>query len=114
MLGAKSRFIREKKIMVLSVKSFGDVKKHNPDELSSVQSLVPVIQAVKKKHLGRMLGPKSRLIREEKVVLYEDYKLLAQIDDFNWLCIYCKPGKSQPCQLHSICSVSSLIHLVIC
>ena len=24
----------------------------------------------------------------------EDYKLLAQIDDFNWLCIYCKPGKS--------------------
>ena len=26
---------------------------------------------MKKKHLGRMLGPKSRFIREEKVILYE-------------------------------------------
>ena len=63
--------LRQKKIMVHSVKSFRDIKKHNPDELFSVQSLVPVIQAVKRKRLGRMLGPKSRLIREEKVVLYE-------------------------------------------
>ena len=60
--------LRQKKVMVHSVKSFEDVKKHNPDELSFVQSLVPVIQAVKKKRLGRMLGPKSRLIREEKVI----------------------------------------------
>ena len=65
------RKLRQKKIMVHSVKCFGDIKKHNPDEMSSVQSLVPVIQAVNKKRLGRMLGPKPRLIREEKAVLYE-------------------------------------------